>query len=418
MAKLRTQIKDESPEFWSFVDKRILDCLKSKGELNDCEAPKTPSTAGITAAFDADIQSALQVHNCARVKEDCFLRITEHDIPFNDYMNAEAFARMRDEAASCSDAQAKYSKGTGEQTLQSSISSRNRTQGFPKIFCQVLRETSDRVERCFLAGAVGLDNNPVNCMEHDTGQRDCLLKEPGQSFEQIDETDPETAQSVNTSIGYMHKPGGHCSGTVLGDGRTFRTAGHCRTDGGDYAVRVLDRHGTWQNRLINCPVAIDEGNQDAMFCQLDQPIEAFPTHAMIRNDNLPDCSKTGWVWQCPTSGLENLSNTPATIISYPARYPLTRSTANLRYDSIRQVMFSNAIVTGGSSGAPTVIDFRGDMVDLGAVARTNKATIGDTYSSITDASRIKDLGIEYLTQNQAIDAEPLFRQLELSALGE
>lgn len=214
----------------------------------------------------------------------------------------------------------------------------------------------------------------INCITHDNSNRVCQYTGTrGQRFSETDYEDP-LRDKEGSSPARMGKD--HCSGTLLGDGVTIVTAGHCTIDNaGTNEFTVHDRNGVAHYVDAHCvPGNFEFFKVDISKCTTSKAIDANPVYLATLDSNVAgnNCVDENFVMRCGPGFFEDLSTREATIWVYPSGYNLTRTTGTMYYDSAKNILNYDAICTGGCSGGGVLVDHNGRKVVVAANSWGNR----------------------------------------------
>lgn len=432
--RLRATFKDAGDECFRKLEEEINKCVEEAGgadckagrEKPEDEAAKANPGKGVPGAADAGVRKLLKGANCASAKENCLARkqkrvrkeleaICGKDAKDKSHEFTKVFADGRN----CLGYQYDDLKREAKVTLQDSLPGRADGSS-PQIQC--IKEGGEGgLEACYLTGTGSPEDPKIECLIHDRGNQVCRVNNGSTEFKQLNEKDPEEVSATGLSPGRMAlDAGSHCSGSVLGDGETFVTAGHCtnsRTDGSAFQASVFDKDGVKHDVTVTCNSGSFNTYADVNTCKLASPIEAQPVYQMVRNNTIGECQKQGWTWMCPDSELRKMANQPATILGYPGTYSLSMSQGYIRYDEATGTFNHQMSTTGGSSGSGIVIDFRGDRTIVSAVSTADRAGFAGTGVVPTFDLLGDKIHLPYITQALR-DGEPLFREIDLIHRGD
>lgn len=267
----------------------------------------------------------------------------------------------------------------------------------------------------------------VNCINHDIGVRICEVSRDGQRIstadgqeEYQDARDPEADQHNPV---HVEKSGSHCSGTLLGDGQTVVTAGHCLENGGrgsEQRISVRDSTGQEHTVTARCSGQFDGvGYSDIAKCSLPQPIKANPLYLATHDPQIQGagCVDEGYIKRCGSGFFENLTNKPVTVYAYPADQGLTRSIGSITGTGTNGWIWKNGVLyhdllcTGGCSGSGYIVNVDGQRVVVGASSFADRYRIGGggTYPTYR---QWQGLRVQSVSTEKLANGTLLFQRLQ------
>jgi len=268
----------------------------------------------------------------------------------------------------------------------------------------------------------------LSCVTKHQGNRECEVSRNGERFTPADGQredgpirDPE-ADKHNPAL--VKSANGHCSGTVLGDGQTVVTAGHCLDNGGragERQITVRDSLGQEHVVTARCSGQFDGvGYSDLAKCSLSQPIKANPVYFATHDPKIPGsgCVDDAYVKRCGTGFFEDLTNKPVTVYGYPSDQGLTRSTGTFTGTGTNGwlwkngVLYNDLLCTGGCSGSGYIVDVNGQKVVVGAHSYNYVYRAGGGGGSIPTYQQWQNLRVQSVSTNKLADSSLLFQQLQ------
>ncbi len=173
-----------------------------------------------------------------------------------------------------------------------------------------------------------------------------------------------------------------CSGSLLGDGSTFVTAGHCTKDlgatGGHVDLRVFDVDGFPHNVGAVCVrgayTYAGGGNPDVSVCRLDHTISAPQQYLAVLDRTAGEfCKPEGWILRCGLSFFSQFAGQTARVYGFPY---FDGQEAKSPFDVPSRVEFnaeSNSFTfqhwcTGGCSGAGIFVQARSRKIILTVIS--------------------------------------------------
>ncbi len=267
----------------------------------------------------------------------------------------------------------------------------------------------------------------LSCITHQNGHRECEVSRNGERFTPADGQredgpirDPDADQHNPARVQGAR---GHCSGTLLGDGQTVVTAGHCLDNGGrDGERQITVRDSLGQEHVVAARCAGQDdgvGYSDIAKCSLSQPIKANPVYFATHDPKVAgaDCIDEGYIKRCGSGFFQNLTNKPVTVYGYPADQGLSRSTGTFTGTGSNGWLYKNGLLyhdllcTNGCSGSGYIVDVGGQKVVVGA------HSYGQTYfpgggGSIPTYRQWQGMRVQSISTNKLANASLLFQQLQ------
>ncbi len=213
----------------------------------------------------------------------------------------------------------------------------------------------------------------------DKTSRVCDLNTDGTQKAGIaDEKNPEEMRARGATPALV---GDACSGTLLRDGQTVSTAGHCTEDINGSATRTLqvtDGNGQTQTVMGRCARGqYEPGKQDFSTCTLDTALPAPDNYLLSRDDSIATCQTVGLEYRCPNSRLQKISSEPVTIYGYTSDEAGVRrlnvSEGYVRYEERYNSFYTSAPTQPGISGAGYMVDLDGRRVILSSNSHGSSA---------------------------------------------
>ncbi len=243
-----------------------------------------------------------------------------------------------------------------------------------------------------------LEQQSVDCVDHDNGNRVCVFTASGGSrFREVPNGGADAIAEGASPARLSFQSGGKCSGTLLGDGRTVVTSGHCTSSGSAVnPIEVFDSTGKSHLVSARCESGYSTGYQsisntvenDFSICHLDQRIISNPIYVATYSPMMAGngCSSSGFVMTCGRGYFENLSQKPVTMTAFPvqrdgvtmavAEPKMMWTTGVLRWDNVSRNLKSDMICTGGCSGAGYLVNEGGRQVLVAVHGYDNRYASG------------------------------------------
>lgn len=289
-----------------------------------------------------------------------------------------------------------------------------------KIILQGAKNCSTEEQRAGMA---------INCIDHDNGNRVCVFHESGGSrlTEYTDERTAATAAAEgNVSTANLELD--ECSGTVLGDGLTVVTAGHCTKNIADgkteeREISAYDKNGQIQKLTAICGRGVYSQNTapDISICKLSRKIEAADVSAAFYDSNVKgsECQRDEYIWRCGDEYFQNKTKKVATMYAFPRQFDpnnntvranMVRTTGTLIYDPLTKNLTYDMLCTGGCSGAGVIINENGRNVLLAA------DNYGSRYEASGGSSTVpyetyKNLKLQSISTEKLTAGSELFQQM-------
>lgn len=267
----------------------------------------------------------------------------------------------------------------------------------------------------------------LSCVNHNNGYRECEVSSNGERFVPADGQredgplrDPE-ADKYNPA--QVRGATGNCSGTLLGDGQTVVTAGHCLDNGGrsgEREITVRDSTGQEHRVQAQCSGQYDGvGYSDLARCSLSQPIKSNPVYFATHDPSVPGngCIDEGYIKRCGSGFFQDLTNKPVTVYGYPGNQGLTRSTGTFTGTGTNGWLWKNGLLyhdllcTGGCSGSGYIVDVNGQRIVVGAHSYGYSYTIGGG-GAIPTYQQWQQLRVQSISTGKLANATLLFQQLQ------
>lgn len=263
------------------------------------------------------------------------------------------------------------------------------------------------IEAAKLASGDGAPGMQLQC--HETGgsasYRACVFTGSGQSVENLQAGgEPADGRGLEfTPAGLRDEERGtYCSGSVLGDGRTVLTAGHCFSDPGrsNAQMTVTGSDGQTYERRADCNAGRYDfvRGPDLAMCRLQEPVPAHPTYMATVDNSVQGerCVPTGYVLRCPANYFQRNSSGQVTTIGYPEGYNGQLVRSNGQYAVTREnnqnFVNYNTWTQPGSSGGGVVTTIDGYRVILAPVSdgpNMNPLQGGGIVPYYRDVSRLR-----------------------------
>lgn len=268
----------------------------------------------------------------------------------------------------------------------------------------------------------------IDCIDNNSGNRVCQVSENGTQFKAI-----EKGEELNgNSPAKLETSKTSCSGTLLGDGLTVMTAGHC-TDkldkDGQPTISVYDKYGTLHKVSATCVRGLYNKDApldtvDSSYCRLSSPIAANPVYvATLDPSQKTGCTTVGYLKKCAPDFFQGLSSSPVSMRAWPAQYnevdfkrsdnTLYQTTGTLYYDSSNHNLFTNNMLcTSGCSGGGYLVDHHGEQVLVSAHSYGyDKFPGGGAH--VIPVDLFKDLKIESISTRKLAEGTFLFQSMPL-----
>lgn len=266
----------------------------------------------------------------------------------------------------------------------------------------------------------------IDCMNHGNGQRVCRYSPGGSRFKvtSMEDDYPDVGDaSPGKNTNFEQKPGAGCSGTLLGDGSTYVTVGHCYKDNPEQLLAVTDKDGKIQYAKASCaPGEYSDSNPvDIAFCKLKEPVAAKPVYyATLDESNMgSNCTDNGYVMSCGQGFFQNLSNQPVKMWAYPSQVDLNtgqvsrtlvETTGVMKYDTDTKLLTTDMMCTNGCSGAGYHVNVNGRTVIVGAAAYTTYEDIS-ADAAVTPTETYKRLAVQSISTDKLESGNLLFQMM-------
>jgi hypothetical protein len=268
----------------------------------------------------------------------------------------------------------------------------------------------------------------MDCINNSSGNRVCQVSENGTQFKALEKGDelngnsPAKLETDHTS----------CSGTLLGDGVTVITAGHCTNKldkNGQPTISVYDKNGTLHKLPATCVRGMfDErapvDSVDSSYCRLSSPIAANPLYvATLDPSQKTGCMTSGYLKKCAPDFFQRMSSSPVSMRAWPAQNDeatfkrnnstLYQTTGTLYYDSSNQNLITrNMLCTSGCSGGGYIVDYGGEQVLVSAHSYGNDRSPGGG-AHVIPVDLFKDLKIQSISTQKLAEGTFLFQSMPL-----
>lgn len=274
----------------------------------------------------------------------------------------------------------------------------------------------------------------IDCITHDNGNKVCVFRTSGGShFEKVsylegscNEQSDKRSCTENVKNNSPARLDG-CSGTLLGDGESIVTAGHCTKNATSQMVEVFDKDNRKMHIQANCAVGIDEEvrGTDVSVCKLTQPIKANPTYLATYDANVSGsgCETTGYIMKCGEGFFQNLTQHPVSMMAYPTQYDReTGSTTKdlywtkgvLLWDKETKNLQTDMLCTGGCSGGGYTINYEGRNVVVGAHGYTNRYVAGYGGAAVIPNNSFNSLKVQSISDDKLAYGKILFEEMPTS----
>ena len=228
----------------------------------------------------------------------------------------------------------------------------------------------------------------LTCVDEDIGNHVCNLQRNGGEFVEVPVVDgrADVGELSGTNPVLLSK---ECSASILGDGRTLVTAGHClATTSSVQDATVLGSTGQQSTVVADCapPIFTAAGRRDYGVCELRNAIANInPVYLVTYDPKLAadDChplaqSRSKYVITCGDGFFNGLgAGARVTMLAYPtstevnvwiSKTHLARSVGTVSYVDMNQdLIYDDTMCTGGCSGAGYVVTRKGNQKLLVAV---------------------------------------------------
>lgn len=213
----------------------------------------------------------------------------------------------------------------------------------------------------------------IDCINNDNGNRLCRYSQTGSRFENLDDPSKANDPTIADQKAGAAQLGDRCSGTLLGDGRTVVTAGHCtqasNKEDGFQQLAVYDADGKQHFVQGSCsPGQFTRTTQtDVSVCKLSTPIgNPKPIYVAVNDPSVTGsgCRVSGYVKYCGDQYFQNLSQQPVQMAAYPGQFDestleisnqLHGTTGTMYYDTTTKNFSTDMMCTGGCSGGGYLI---------------------------------------------------------------
>jgi V8-like Glu-specific endopeptidase len=217
----------------------------------------------------------------------------------------------------------------------------------------------------------------------------------------------------------------HCSATLLGDGHSIVTAGHCAGERGEeFPVSVYDKSGNLIKGMAKCHEGVDVWEKaDSSLCVLDRQAEASPTYwaTIDRSMSGTEC-KTGsssYVLVCPNGYFESLTMKKVDYWGYPGSHPISHSTGSAYWNGY--AMEHDLLCSAGCSGGGMIIeDGQSRRVLIGGLSTQDRDELNGTVyptDSKTAQDMFADLKVQSVDKARLEESGLLFAQMSFGSTG-
>ncbi|MGE4130989.1 MAG: serine protease [Bdellovibrionales bacterium] len=264
------------------------------------------------------------------------------------------------------------------------------------------------------------------CFTGDTGIRICRFDETGkQNFREsaFEDANPDKAGTNPVRLFDPKTQRSQCSGSLLGDGQTVVTAGHCfgsegtQRTGETREILVHDKDGVGHYVQATCNTDYQTTTTlDSGVCKLATPVPANPVYFAAHDPAIKgkECQTEGYVMRCPTSFFSGLNNQPAYTLGYPAQYRLTRSDGVLTFDPRTNNLTYNMPITGGNSGGGVYVNYGGRLIQVSTATFGNRfqAALPDGAGGpLISIDTLNRLRVQSVTENKLINSQIFFANM-------
>jgi|GEM_PF-3954316 len=422
---------------FSLTNYHLGDCDQTPKLNNFCAKTGTATIPGdgTVAAIDNQIASMVNTANCQFAMSNCYTNqsMVEEARRTNRnqgcWFNQERIAAQHNYADPADADQAGNAEAIKKYAIDFYLKV-DRPQGecWRKMGAQ-----SELVARQTLASSMNIKtgqalSETIYCVNNDIGNRVCNFDPTGkQTFKETapDDGRPDVGSTSPGKFVNADGTSGNCGGSLLGDGSTFLTVGHCTQSlsSPNQMVAVTDASGTLRYVDATCSTGqfTRTTQADISTCTLSTPVPANPVYyATLDTSNSGNaCTTSGYVMSCGEGWFKNLTNQPVTMWAYPAQFDtstldithnLTESTGTMIYDPTTHQLTTDMMCSGGCSGSGYYTNVDGKTVIVGANSYGSRYDVG-TGAAAVPTQVYQGLVVPSVSTKKLENGSPLFQKI-------